>query len=283
MNQRKNSQNKKARSRKGARQPEKMAPQVRFYNSPTQRTAMVVPSRPKMETLDGGITRIRGFEKWVSLAPTTTAAGGLVTFNPASSYFGWLAGLANHFSEYRVRNLKIEYVSQVPTTVGGVLTVCWFGDVSDGLQWFGQGNDSQLAVGFKAKVLPVWQSTTLMTLSSRDIRANSPWFKVGSNTASTSSTVPGALAYYYGYSTAPASNTTPGLIYITYDLEFVQTTSPQYNVSSNPVPNVYRPVYDWPDRLPPDDPSAVSRSIAPSSSCVNIVEPPLDKIAELPA
>lgn len=247
---------KKNSARKGKRSMVRPNTDAMFRSVPqvmsNTMSAMIRPITRRASSIPGG-SIISGGEKFCSMAPFVSAGGGFVTFNPADPGLIQLSREIVTYSKYRVLSLRFRYVSQLPSSTGGIVTFGWFGDVNDANSWYtGAGSDGPLATTMKAKALPIWSSDpALMSLTSSEMAPILNWFPVGSSTGSTQFTSPGAFAYYYGFASTQAVATRPGVVYVDYELEVVQSTPGSYNVS---LPFKVEGVQDIPIRNPPDTP-----------------------------
>lgn len=200
-------------------------------SAPLVRSTTVKMTGPRMSQVADGI-RVVNSEKLVTLAAGTTLNRNTNPFNPNSSAFAWLSTLAKAYSKYTVNRLKYIYVPSVATTQGGILTSTWFGDAADADSWYGlSGNDAALACTYHAYTGPLWDCATILDLSKAQIHQTQPYFAVGGPASIDSTECAGSLALYWTATPAFATSTSPGAIYVEYDITFVQTVSPAYNLS----------------------------------------------------
>lgn len=205
-------------------------------------------SAPRVRSVGGSLIVTN---KELHATYTSEAGANTITrkgINPVDSgVFPWLSAIADRYTYYRWRKLRILYTSLCPTTQAGDITLGVFYDREDLDQWF-SGSDQirDLTQTVGSSQGPVWGSTitchpngthtseieVVPDVARAHIRT--PWHIVGGSLTSTSLDNQ-AVSVFLGTVTSPnavAAGVNCGRVWIDYEIEFMHPTAKTANLSA---------------------------------------------------
>jgi len=189
-------------------------------------------SSPRFQSYGSGVV-ICHTEALTAIAPTsTTFAKTAIAMIPAN--FPWLKGIANSFSKFRYRKLRVHYLTQTSTATPGRIAMSWGYDAKD----IPATNISQIISTYGSTFGPVWSgsggfdssrpfSTSTGMHTDLDVKkAEKPYYpfinQVGfDGIADEHDKNQYCPAYLFvGHEGAPAG--TIGSLYVSYEVELVE-------------------------------------------------------------
>lgn len=238
------------------------------------------PRGPRITTTDSTmVIRNKEYFGYIS-SETGVNTIGRVGINPADqNVLPWLAAIANRYTYYRWKKLRVLYTSNCPTTQRGTITIGIFYDLEDLNAWFlGSSPVQNLTQVVGSTVGPVWGSTITCHPNgdhSAPIQAcvdvqrahiRTKWHLIDNATASTAVDNQ-SVACYMGTITTPngaSAGLGCGEIWFDYEVEFMHPTCRSTGpfVAADRSRGLYDPMtdirYDVPQMPPRPEPPVVS-------------------------
>lgn len=220
------------------------------YANPATRPRLTRSRGPVMTNTENGVI-ISNTERLSNSAIQTGGTGLLrqaFPLNPASSnLFPWLVRIAQSYSMYRWKSLRVYYVPIVPTTQGGYVEAAAYYDYEDVTNWVANGPDN-LSFNGQWTSGPLYAGGALNTSTDKVDDCNAlyididvtrmhsrvPWFVIDPTTATSelSNNAIGAWAAFLAYQPA-AANILAGIPYVSYEIELIHPVATSVQTSQN--------------------------------------------------
>jgi len=180
---------------------------------------------------------------------TSGYVNGFFTLGGAFTYYPWLKNIAHNYSRYRLHSVRLGVAGGLPTDTPGTVTLAYLPEFTDVQNWFAAAETASIFQMTKSTTAPIWSGTGLhrdnplsVGLKMSEIHQMSSWLYTGAGIPGDQNT---RYAGAFTLQVSPAGVTgSRGSVFIEYDIEFVQPTSPIFNPaishlmdgSSDPLP-----------------------------------------------